>query len=85
MKLLALAGVLITLATATAASAEPWERGRYPYEARHHNVCQEKASRLHQFERRSASDGRIDWRERRVIEKLRYDLRVTCGGFRHRG
>ena len=67
-------------ATATSALAQP-----YPYATRNHDFCQDKARRLHDFERRAASDGRIDRREQRTIEALRRDLRRTCGGFRWRG
>ena len=84
MKLLALTAALVTLGTVTA-SAEPWERSRFPYEARHHAVCQEKAERLHRFEHRSAADGIITPREHHIISELREDLRARCGGFRWRG
>jgi hypothetical protein len=84
MKLLALTAALVTLGAVTA-SADPYERGRFPYQERNHSMCQDKAQRLHRFENRAASDGRLDWRERRMIERLRYDLRSTCGGFRWRG
>lgn len=89
------AGLLAVGATATVAQPyyggqgrggfAPWNRSVHPYEQRHHNVCQEKAHRLHDFERRAASDGRLDRRERRIIEDLRIDLGRTCGGFRHNG
>lgn len=84
MKLLALTAALVTLG-AVSASAEPWERGRHPYEARHHDVCQAKAEQLHRFEHRAASDGIITPRERHIIGELREDLRNRCGGFRWRG
>jgi hypothetical protein len=86
MKLLALTSALITIGAVSAhADPERWEHGRFPYEARHHHVCQEKAERLHHFERRASADGRIDHREREIIERLRHDLRETCGGYRWRG
>jgi hypothetical protein len=50
--------------------------------SRPHNWCLEKARRLHDFERRAASDGRISRRERRIADELRHDLRVSCGGGR---
>jgi hypothetical protein len=84
MKLLALTATLVTLG-AISASADPYERGRHPYQERHHNVCQEKAERLHRFEHRAASDGVITERERHIVRELRHDLRETCGGFRWRG
>ncbi len=88
MKILLAAAGLLAI-TASSASAQfavrPYIPGQYPYEARHHRVCEEKAFRLHQFERRAAFDGRVDRRERRIIEDLERDLRVTCGGHRFRG
>ena len=82
---LAAAALLVAGASAASAQHAPWQRGLYPYEARHHSVCQDKAFRLHQFERRAAADGRISWRERQIAESLRRDLRRTCGGWRWRG
>jgi uncharacterized membrane protein YebE (DUF533 family) len=86
-KILAAVGLLAVTATAASAqfAREPWHKDKYPYEQRHHAICQDKAYRLHQFERRAASDGRIDRRERATIEALRNDLARTCGGFRWRG
>ena len=92
MKLLALTAAIVTLGSVTA-SAEPWDRdrhervehGRYLNQERRHDVCQEKAERLHQFQHRASSDGRLDFRERRIIERLRHDLHETCGGNRWHG
>lgn len=61
-----------------------WRRDHFPYEARHHVVCQKKAHRLHWFERRSVADGRLSWWERREIASLRRDLDRTCRGWRWR-
>ena len=86
MKTLIVATALIAVgATAASAQYAPYRRDLHPYEARHHEVCMQKAHRLHDFERRAARDGRIDRRERAVIEALERDLNRTCGGFRHRG
>ena len=84
MKTIVLAAGLLAAGTAVA-SAEPWNRGRYPYEERHHSVCQEKAHRLHAFERRAASDGRISHREREIMHELARDLDRTCGRYRWHG
>ena len=88
MKSLMIAAGLI-VAGATAASAQfaspPWARAEHPYAERHHASCQEKAFRLHNYERRAARDGHIDRRERMTIEALRHDLDRTCGRFRYRG
>ena len=80
---------LLTLGT-TAASAQfgppgAWRRDEHPYAERRHHICQEKARRLHDFDRRAAADGRIDRREREIHNRLRADLDRTCGGFRWRG
>lgn len=85
MKSLLIAGAAI-LVSATAASAQfaPWTPS-HPYAQRHHHSCQEKAFRLHQYERRAARDGRISHSEREVIRALQHDLNRSCGGFRHRG
>lgn len=76
-------------ATATTAAAQfappPWARDSHPYAQRHHRVCQDKAFRLHDFERRAARDGHVSFRERRIMRELRYDLDRTCGRFRWRG
>jgi hypothetical protein len=86
MKYVILAASLLAVgASATTASAQAWHRDHHPYAQRHHNVCQDKAQRLHQFERRSARDGIITPSERRTIRALESDLARTCGGFRHRG
>lgn len=84
-KLIVAAGMMVLGATAASAQYAPWTKGVFPYEARHHRVCQEKAFRLHEFERRAASDGRINPRERRIMVDLRIDLDRTCGRFRWRG
>jgi hypothetical protein len=86
MKSFMLAGALLVLgASAASAQYAPWQQGAYPYARRHHHVCQEKARRLFQYERRAASDGRISRSEREVIRDLERDLNRTCGGYRHRG
>lgn len=77
-------GLLVVGVTGASAQYGGWQRGVHPYEARHHSVCQDKAQRLHSYERRAASDGRLSWRERRIVDSLRSDLRRTCGGWRHR-
>lgn len=81
------AGLLIVGATAASAqyAPAPWSRGNHPYAERHHATCQDKAFRLHNYERRSGRDGHIDRRERMTIEALRRDLDRSCGRFRHRG
>ena len=78
-------GLIAIGATTASAQFSPYSRGAYPYEQRHHSVCQSKARQLHGYERRSAADGRISGRERRTIELLHADLARTCGGFRWRG
>lgn len=80
------AGVVVLGATSAFAqyAPRPWSFGEYPYERRHHRICQEKAWRLHDFERRAAADGRVTKDERRIAEGLRRDLERTCGGFRWR-
>lgn len=83
--LLAAAGVFAVCAASTAASAQEWRRDRYPYEMRHHQMCQYKARQLFDYERRAARDGRIDRRERDTIRDLRRDLDRDCGRFRWRG
>ncbi len=61
---------------------ETWSRGAHPYARQHHGECQEKAFRLHRFERRAAEDGRISRSERAAIRDLQRDLDRTCGRFR---
>ncbi len=88
MKSLLLAAGLLVVGVTTASAqyaAPPWSRGAYPYEQRYHTSCQEKAFRVHQFERRAGSDGVLTWRERATLRKLRWDLDRSCGRFRHRG
>lgn len=88
MKAIILAASLLAVG-ATAASAQfaprPWLKSEFPYAERHHRVCQDKAWRLHEYERRAAADGRISPREMRIMRDLRYDLDRTCGRFRWRG
>ena len=83
--LIAAAGLLAIGATAASAQYAPWKKDLFPYEARHHSVCQMKAQRLHGYERRAASDGRLSGRERETIRVLQRDLDRTCGRFRWRG
>ncbi len=83
--LMVAAGILIVGATGASAQYAPWNQGNHPYARRHHSVCQDKAIRLHQFERRAASDGRISPNERQTIFALKRDLDRTCGRYRHRG
>ena len=86
MKTLIIAAGLIA-AGAGAASAQyaPHHRDHHPYHARHHSTCQEKAIRLHSYERRAGRDGHIDRHERHVIHELQRDLDRTCGRYRHHG
>ena len=57
----------------------------HPYPMRVHNVCQEKAHRLHEYEKHAAADGRIDRRERETIRLLQRDLDRTCRRYRFHG
>jgi hypothetical protein len=88
MKKIILAAALVVVG-ATSASAQfapsPWRQSDHPYAERRHKICQEKAWRLRDFDRRAAADGRLSWRERRIHDSLRADLDRTCGGFRWRG
>lgn len=84
MKALLIAAGLVVAGTAVA-SADPWDRGRHPYARHHHGVCQDKAHRLHAFERRASSDGRLSHRERDIMRALERDLDSTCGRYRWRG
>ena len=58
MKSLLIAGGLL-LAGITSASAQyaTYSRGAFPYAQKYHTVCQEKAHRLHDYEKRAASGG----------------------------
>ena len=78
------AALLVAGASAARAQRAPWSRDSHPYAQRHHSVCQDKAFRLHQFERRAASDGRLSFWERRAMAALQRDLDRTCGRFRWR-
>ena len=62
-----------------------WRRDAFPYEQRHHSLCQEKAWRLRWYERRAGADGRFSWSERRELAALRRDLDRTCNRFRWNG
>lgn len=84
MKKLILAAALIVAGTSAVSAQGVWRKEEHPYAQRHHNVCQDKARRLHDYERRSTRDGVVTWRERRTIEALRRDLDRTCGRFRWR-
>lgn len=84
-KYLVAAAILVAGATTASAQRVEWRPGFHPYARHHHNVCSVKAERLHRYERRSAADGRLSWRERRDIIALRRDLDRTCGGWRWRG
>ena len=61
---------------------QAYTRDNHPYARHQHDNCQEKAFRLHRFERRAAEDGRISRSERSEIRALQYDLDRTCGRFR---
>ena len=83
--LIVAAGLIAVCATSAAAQYNPWVRGQYPYAQRYHNVCQDKAQRLHAYERRAAADRFLTFQERRTIRTLQRDLDRTCGRFRWRG
>ncbi len=80
-------GLLAVAATAANAQFSPprWEKEKFPYAQRHHSVCQEKARRLFDYERRASADGRLSRSERATMDVLRRDLDRTCGRFRWRG
>ena len=80
--LIAALGLLAVGASAASAQFAPHNPGLHPYAPRYHGVCQEKAMRLHNYELRSARDGRIDRHERDVIRALERDLDRTCGRYR---
>lgn len=84
MKAFLLAAGMVVAGTSFA-SAEPWHRDRFPYEERHHAVCQEKAHRLWEYEHRAKADGHLSHREREIIRELEFDLDRTCGRYRWRG
>ena len=54
----------------------------HPYPQRYHNICQEKAHRLADYQRHAAADGYISPRERATIRILERDLNRTCGRYR---
>jgi hypothetical protein len=83
--LLLAAGLLATGMTAASAQYAPYSRNAFPYAQKYHSVCQQKSHRLHDFERRAASDGRISRSERATMAGLKRDLARTCGGYRFRG
>jgi hypothetical protein len=86
MKSLIIAAGLIAVGMTTAsAQIVPWDRSLHPYAERHHRVCQDKAFRLYQYERRAASDAFLSRFERANIIALKRDLDLTCGRFRWRG
>lgn len=86
MKALIIAAGLIGLgATSASAQYAGWRKDHHPYAREHHSVCQEKAHRLHRFERRAASDGHISRSERAIMRDLERDLDRTCGRYRYRG
>ena len=76
------AGIIAVGATSATAQNNPWARGQYPYAQRHHNVCQNKAQRLHAFENRASADRQVTFQERRTIRALQRDLNSTCGRYR---
>jgi hypothetical protein len=86
MKALIAAAGLVLIGT-TAASADPprWRRDAYPYAERQHAMCQDKAFRLWNYERRATRDYVLTRRERETIRALQYDLDRTCGRYRWRG
>jgi hypothetical protein len=85
------AGLVVIGATTASAQFYPvpqravFNRDHHPYQARHHDGCQSKAIRLHDYERRSARDGVITFNERRTIRDLQRDLDRSCGRYRHHG
>lgn len=86
MKTLIIAAGLIGLgATTASAQYRPWHRDHHPYAREHHHMCQDKADRLHRFERRAARDGRISRDERILMRDLERDLDRSCGRYRWRG
>ncbi len=85
MKNLVLAASLLSVAglsVAGPASAEGWHKDRHPYARHHHEMCQDKAHRLHTFEMRARADGHLSHRERDIMRALANDLDASCGRFR---
>jgi hypothetical protein len=66
-------------------SVPTWNKSEHRYSERRHGMCQEKAHRLHSYERHAADDGYLSGRERRNIDALKRDLATSCGGHRWRG
>lgn len=84
-KLIIAAAILAAGATTASAQRYEWRQDRYPYARQYHAMCQDKAERLHIIHRRAKADGRISWRERRLVQALERDLDRSCGRFRWRG
>jgi hypothetical protein len=63
---------------------QAWNSGNHSYPRARHRECQEKAHRLHSYERHAANDGYLSSAERRNINVLQRDLDRTCGGHRWR-
>lgn len=85
MKKLVLSAAALLALGASAASADNWHKDRHPYAERHHTMCQEKAHRLHAFERRATADGHLSKHERIIMRDLASDLDRSCGHYRWRG
>jgi hypothetical protein len=66
-------------------TAPVWSKDSHSYPQSRHRTCQQKAWNLHNYEKRAASDGRVDRRERDIIRGLERDLNSSCGRHRWNG
>ena len=79
------AGFIAAAVSGATAQYAPYSRTEFPYAQKYHTVCQEKAHRLFEFEKRAGADGRISVSERGTMRSLERDLARTCGGYRFHG
>ena len=75
-------GLLAAGMAAASAQAYQYSRGAFPYDERHHAVCQKKAEQLKVLEHRGKGGAPLSAHEVRTVTLLKKDLDRGCGGYR---
>ena len=77
-------GLLAAGITAASAQAYQYKPGAFPYDERHHAVCQKKAVQLNGLEHRGKGAAPLTAHDVRTVTLLKKDLDRGCGGYRRK-
>ena len=77
-------GLLAAGIAVASAQEYKYSPGAFPYDERHHAVCQKKATQLYALEHRGKGAAPLTDHDRRLVSLLQKDLNRGCGGYRRR-